>query len=298
MTEDTTTPAIEVDNLTYVFPNSVVGLHDINISLPQHSRTLLIGANGAGKSTLLRILAGKTLAKRGTISINGVDPFRSGVPGVTYLGTEWASNPVVRHDMPVPVLLASVGGDMFSKRRDELIDILDVDLAWHMHAVSDGERRRVQLVMGLLRPWTTLLLDEVTVDLDVLVRARLLDFLHRETMTRECAIVYATHIFDGLAEWPSHIVHIHMGRVIDIGSTAAILAAFVGTPEGKSVVNLRSYNNNSALLTLALKWLKDDLADRGKREEIKKLKWEDISQDEKTGGLTAFETYFKTSRAR
>ncbi|KAK9386878.1 P-loop containing nucleoside triphosphate hydrolase protein [Lipomyces mesembrius] len=291
-------PAIEVDNLTYVFPNSVVGLHDINITLPQHSRTLLLGANGAGKSTLLRILAGKTLAKRGTIRINGVDPFRSGVPGVTYLGTEWAANPVVRHDMPVPVLLSSVGGDMFPDRRDDLIDILDVDLAWHMHAVSDGERRRVQLVMGLLRPWRTLLLDEVTVDLDVLVRARLLDFLLRETLTRECAIVYATHIFDGLAEWPTHIAHIHMGRVIDIGNTAAIMAAFVRTAGGKSDVSLQSYSRNSALLTLALKWLKDDLADRGKREDVKKLKWEDISPDEMTGGLTAFETYFKASRAR
>ncbi|KAK9371331.1 P-loop containing nucleoside triphosphate hydrolase protein [Lipomyces kononenkoae] len=290
--------AIEVENLTYAFPNSVVGLLDIHISLPTRSRTLLVGANGAGKSTLLRILAGKTLAKRGTIRINGVDPFRSAVPGVTYLGTEWAANPVVRHDMPVPVLLASVGGDMFPNRRDELIDILDVDLGWHMHAVSDGERRRVQLVMGLLRPWTTLLLDEVTVDLDVLVRARLLEFLQRETATRDCAIVYATHIFDGLSDWPTHIAHIHMGRVIDIGDAAAVMAAFIGSGGGKSAANALSYNHNSALLMLALKWLKDDLADRGKREEIKKIKWEDISQEEKTGGLAPFETYFKVSRAR
>ena len=58
-----------------------------------------------------------------------------------------------------------------------------------------GERRRVQLAMGLMRPWSVLLLDEVTVDLDVLVRSELLDFLRQETISRECTIVYCTHIF-------------------------------------------------------------------------------------------------------
>lgn len=65
-----------------------------------------------------------------------------------------------------------------------------------MHAISDGERRRVQLTMGLMQPWDLLLLDEVcmfifrsvlanglislvqvTVNLDVLVRSNLLNFL-------------------------------------------------------------------------------------------------------------------------
>lgn len=60
-----------------------------------------------------------------------------------------------------------------------------------------GQRRRVQLVMGLLQPWELLLLDEVTVDLDVLVRADFLAYLKEETETRGATIVYATHIFDG-----------------------------------------------------------------------------------------------------
>jgi ABC-type molybdenum transport system ATPase subunit/photorepair protein PhrA len=38
----------------------------------------------------------------------------------------------------------------------------DVDLEWHMHEVSDGERRRVQIVSGLMAPWDVLLLDEVS----------------------------------------------------------------------------------------------------------------------------------------
>ena len=64
-------------------------------------------------------------------------------------------------------------------------------------------RGAVQLAMGLIRPWTVLLLDEITVDLDVLSRAEFLGWLKRETEARECTIVYATHILDNLAGWPT-----------------------------------------------------------------------------------------------
>jgi CCR4-NOT complex subunit CAF16 len=72
-------------------------------------------------------------------------------------------NPVVRGDIVVSVFLDSVGGYRHKERRDHLLDILDIDLGWHMHAISDGERRRVQLCMGLMSPWDVLLLDEVCV---------------------------------------------------------------------------------------------------------------------------------------
>ena len=58
-----------------------------------------------------------------------------------------------------------------------------------MHAISDGERRRVQLCMGLMGEWDLLLLDEVTVDLDVLVRDNLLNFLKEETINRGATVV-------------------------------------------------------------------------------------------------------------
>lgn len=67
----------------------------------------------------------------------------------------------MRHDIGVAELLDSIGGLVWRARREELVRILDVDEAWRMNCVSDGERRRVQLCMGLVRPWKVLLLDEV-----------------------------------------------------------------------------------------------------------------------------------------
>jgi CCR4-NOT complex subunit CAF16 len=216
MTTPTTGPApptIETTNLTYTFQNHSTGVSDITLSLPTRSRTLLIGANGAGKTTLLRLLAGKRLAPADTIRVSSVDPFKDTLEGVTYLGLEWVLNAIVRTDMGVEELLRSVGGDAYPERRDELVGVLDIDTSWRMHAVSDGERRRVQLAMGLIRPWRVLLLDEITVDLDVWSRAQFLGFLRRETESRECTVVYATHILDNLAGWPTHLLHMLLGRV-------------------------------------------------------------------------------------
>ena len=154
----------------------------------------------------MQILAGKRLIKDADVTIKGLDVFYQFPEGVTFLGTEWsvgskssnrsrligslishvsrAMNPVVRSDILVSHFLDSVGGYRHGERRDLLLDLLDIDLDWHMHNISDGERRRVQLCMGLMAPWDVLLLDEVTVDLDVLVRHQLLEFLKNDSEAR------------------------------------------------------------------------------------------------------------------
>ena len=253
-----TGPDIKVSSLSYAFPDGSRGLTNISLNLPPGSRTLLIGSNGAGKTTLLRLLSGKRMAPPNTIAIASVDPFAAGLEGVTYLGLEWVLNPIVRTDIAVPVLLDSVGGRHFPERRDELVRVLDIDLRWRMHAVSDGERRRVQLAMGLIRPWEVLLLDEITVDLDLLSRSNFLNWLREETERREATIVYATHILDNLVGWPTHLVHMAGGRVKEWGGMRKYEESSEERAYGKS--------GNSRLGELVLKWLKEDLDERGPRD--------------------------------
>jgi CCR4-NOT complex subunit CAF16 len=57
-----------------------------------------------------------------------------------------------------------------------------------------------------------LLLDEITVDLDVLGRADLMRFLVEECEQRGATIIYATHIFDGLEFWPTHVAYVARGE--------------------------------------------------------------------------------------
>lgn len=200
------------------------------------------------------------MAKAQTISISGSDPFSHPLSGITYLGMEWVLNPIVRTDISVDELLDSVGGTHFPDRRAELVDVLDIDTNWHMHAVSDGERRRVQLAMGLIRPWTVLLLDEVTVDLDVLARARFLGFLKKETETRGCMVVYATHILESAQNWATHVVRVSLGKVKRFGEAKEILdeeAEKAGKNKGEV-----------GLLDAVLGWLEEDLVERGPRNVV------------------------------
>ncbi|KAJ3312079.1 CCR4-NOT regulatory complex component [Blyttiomyces sp. JEL0837] len=255
-----TTDSVDVRDLTFDFGGPDI-LHNINLQLPRGSRTLLIGANGAGKSTLLRLLAGKTLSKS-PLRVLGKHPFFESSLGITYLGTEWAHNPIVRRDVPVARLLKTLGAERHPERCSRLLDIMDVNVDWHMHEVSDGQRRRVQIVLGLMEPWDILLLDEVTVDLDVLVRKDLLDFLKEETEIRGATILYATHIFDALGGWPSHVVHIAEGRVDKVRCVEGP-GGFPELDEAREIAKSDSgRTDNSPLLIVVEKWLREDLESR------------------------------------
>ncbi|UZJ57325.1 hypothetical protein CBS101457_006645 [Exobasidium rhododendri] len=251
--------SVDVQNLTFAFSaGQEPALQDCNLALTRGSRCLLIGANGAGKSTILRLLAGKRMpTKDSYMRVFGKDVFHDAPRGITYLGTEWAMNPVVRSDIQVSFFLDSVGGYRHKERRDQLLDILDVDTNWRMHAISDGERRRVQLTMGLMEPWDLLLLDEVTVDLDVQVRADLLAFLTEETKTRGATIIYATHIFDGLQNFPTQVIHMQHGTI-----TTKEPITWPPTQEDLSSGILPHLDTNeddaSPLLQTALTWLRQD----------------------------------------
>lgn len=134
-----------------------------------------------------------------------------------------------------------------------------IALEWRMHQVSDGQRRRVQIFLGLIRPFTVLLLDEVTVSLDVVVRQDLLRWLKRESETRKATIIYATHIFDGLDDWPTHLHYL-----CNKGCTG-----WQGRIEELQLYrDLRSKGEPSPLLRIAETWLRAELEDPDNEQEV------------------------------
>lgn len=268
MSGDESDYVVFTDKLCFQYPDEKrLGLDNIDIKLKKGDKYLLVGPNGAGKSTLLKILAGKKLIKSGTVKLFGVNPFdlqnnfRLNEKTIVYLGTEWANNEITKRDIKVDELISSVGGDYFQERRDQLIELLEIDHDWRMNRCSDGERRRVQLCMGLLKPFDFLLLDEVTIDLDVLVRQRLLEFLYAETQQRGSCIIYATHIFDGLGEWSDTVVHLRDGAIHERYQRAQI--SFTNASPDSHPVSNDSLGNLivsrvSSLYPVALNWLRRD----------------------------------------
>jgi CCR4-NOT complex subunit CAF16 len=205
-------PVIEVRDLRFAYrsdPREV--LAGVNLTVAAGHRVLVIGANGAGKTTLLRIIAGKHLLVPDTVSVLGVSAFHDPTLSsrLEFLGGRFP----FEVDLRVDEILARQQG-IDPVRRARLIDVLGVDVGWHMHAVSDGQRRRVQLLLGLMRPREVLLLDEITTDLDLIARQDLLAFLREESEQRGTTLLYATHIFDTLDRWATDIVYMAAGKVV------------------------------------------------------------------------------------
>jgi CCR4-NOT complex subunit CAF16 len=226
----TAAPAISVRDLHFAYrgdPRPV--LDGVDLDVPPGRRVLLIGANGAGKTTLLRVVAGKHMVDAARVRVLGMSAFHEPTLSsrLEFLGGRFPFDV----DLEVAEILARQQG-VDPARRDRLIDVLGVDTGWHMHAVSDGQRRRVQLLLGLLRPREVLLLDEVTTDLDLIARQDLLAFLRDESEVRGTTILYATHIFDLLDRWATDLVYLVAGKVMLHTPITALpeLASYAGEP--------------------------------------------------------------------
>ncbi|KNC76092.1 hypothetical protein, variant [Sphaeroforma arctica JP610] len=211
---DSGASVIEVTGLNYAYKGGMPVLFDVNMKMPKGARCLLVGANGTGKSTLLRILAGKKLVHSTKCEVLGHDPFQSTPNGLTYLGSEWANNPITRQDMRVTQLIRSSGGNEHRERRDRLLDILDINPNWRMHE-------------------------------------------------------YATHIFDGIGDWCTHLCHLSNGHVRLLKPVDDI----------EELVVLRAEHRNagygeSALLRLVEQWLREEF------EQRKKARWTKIIDED------------------
>ena len=258
--DDDHAESVRVDGLTYAYPGCEAVLKDWSLSLPPGSRCLLSGANGAGKTTVLHVLAGKSMVSEETVRVLGRPPFhdiRLTCEGeLSYLGAQWRRN-IGSAGADVPLQGDISAGKMIygvpnvdADRRDRLVKLLDVDLEWSMKALSDGQRRRVQICLGLLKPYKVLLCDEITVDLDILGRLDLLRFFQEECETRGATIIYATHIFDGMSDWMTHLAFTSNGA-LKYGGKKEDIPEIQGTKH---------------LLTTIESWLRIDRDERRARE--------------------------------
>jgi len=242
MTTDAAAIGVRRLNFSYVQDPEVV-LRDVQLQFQPGTRTLLLGRNGAGKSTLLRIMGGKHMVAQEAVHVLGRPAFHdtSLASEVAFLGGPFPFTADIRVR---EILDRSL--DVNPQRESLLLDVLGVDPQWRMYRLSDGQRRRVQLLLGLLHPTRVILLDEVTTDLDIVARADLLAFLRQESEQHGVTVVYATHILDGLYEWATHLVWLDQGRVK--------LHARMG--EVEDIEQLRREGSPSPLLRAVERWFR------------------------------------------
>ena len=206
---------IKVKNLTFNYPNSEKIFNNLTLNIKKGERCLLVGSNGSGKTTLLNILGGKHMVNVDSVLVLDQPSFHNTHPNITLLTGNWSktvsfagTNVAYQSDITVLKMLKELK-NYDVNRLKKLLAVLDVNLSWRMHLVSDGQRRRVQILLGLIQPCDVLLLDEITVDLDLVSRNNFLNFLKDESENNNLTILYATHIFDRLDEWCTNIAYVN-----------------------------------------------------------------------------------------
>jgi ABC-2 type transport system ATP-binding protein len=138
----TTTTAIDVTGMVKTFGN-VRALDGLNLSVDTGEVHGFLGPNGAGKSTAIKVLLGQLRADAGSATVLGGDPWRDSVelhrrlayvPGDVNLWPNLSGGEVID-------LLARLRGGMDTRRRDELLERLELDPRKKGRAYSKGNRR-------------------------------------------------------------------------------------------------------------------------------------------------------------
>jgi lipopolysaccharide export system ATP-binding protein len=202
-------------------------LHGLDLVVEAGERVAVLGPNGAGKSTLFEAVAGR-LRHDGRVRFDGWEPGRRGLPARARRGLGYVPQ------QPSAFADLTVRGNLQAALRsparqapvqpDELPAALD---RWGLtgladrraHALSGGERRRLEVARALLLQPRLLLLDEPFAGLDPRGRAALADGLRGDLGS--LALVVTDHAAPDLLAFCERCVILVDGRVAWDGPTAS-----------------------------------------------------------------------------
>ena len=212
-----TTPII-AERLTKTY-DELAALSDFSFKARAGDLVALVGHNGSGKSTFLRLAAGLLEPTDGQVRISGAPAGSLDARAeLSFIPDE----PVLYDDLSVREHVEYIGRlhgyDEWPDRADDLIDALGLttradDLPSRF---SRGLRQKTSLVLGLVRPFSALMIDEPFVGLDPAGQHALTELLIETAAAGACVIV-ATHQLEFL-EHASRCVGLRDGEVAFSGA--------------------------------------------------------------------------------
>jgi ABC-2 type transport system ATP-binding protein len=187
-----------------------------------------LGPNGAGKTTTMRMLATLIKPTSGTAIVAGCDlgkdpvGVRRGIGYVPQSGSTLpeaiAGDEVVDHARLYGVPKAKAAAD-----GQRLFEELDLPGLWRRQCktLSGGQRRRLDIVMGLIHNPKLIFLDEPTTGLDPQARANLWEHI-RHLRSRGATIFLTTHYLDEADALCDRILVIDHGKIVASGTPEAL----------------------------------------------------------------------------
>jgi len=211
-------------------------LKGLDISVYADEVVAMLGPNGAGKSTTVEILEGYRTASGGEVSVLGVNPahgddgWRSQIGVVLQNSSDhgkWKVRELLTHiaDFYVPYV------DPWSI--EELLDLvgLSEQSGQKVQTLSGGQRRRLDVALGVVGRPSLLFLDEPTTGFDPQARRDFHELVHRLSDLEGVTILLTTHDLAEAEKLASRIVILADGRIVANGSPLELTHAVSNTAE-------------------------------------------------------------------
>lgn len=203
----------------------------IDLDIARGETFALLGPNGAGKSTTVEILEGYRLRTAGEVSVLGVDPAHGGLDWKARLGIvlQSATEPGTA---TVREQLTHFAGFYPDPRDvDEVIAAVGLEEKARMRVskLSGGQRRRVDVALGLIGRPELLFLDEPTTGFDPEARREFWQLI-RSLKAEGTTILLTTHYLDEAAQLGDRAGVILGGRLVDVGRIGELGGAEARVP--------------------------------------------------------------------
>ncbi|MDN5931143.1 MAG: ATP-binding cassette domain-containing protein, partial [Pseudonocardia sp.] len=207
----------------------------IDLDVAPDELVAVLGPNGAGKTTTMRMLTTLIPPTSGTATVAGHDVVaepaavrrRIGYVGQGN-GAGHAQRP--RDELYTQGLVYGLDRRVAGRRADELLESLDLtELGTRrVSDLSGGQRRRLDVAMGLVHAPSLLFLDEPSTGLDPHNRANLWQHIAAMRAAHHMTIVLTTHYLDEADAMAERVVVVDHGRVIADDSPDALKARLAG----------------------------------------------------------------------
>ncbi|MEK4325576.1 ABC transporter ATP-binding protein [Paenibacillus sp. FSL R7-0312] len=212
-------------------------IHGVDLVIPDHKISVIIGSNGCGKSTLLKTMARLIKPTSGKVTLDGKPISKMPAKPLARVIGLLPQSPIVPEGISVADL---VGRGRFPhqsllggwSRKDyeavaEAMEIMNItEFANHnIDELSGGQQQRVWIAMALAQQTDILFLDEPTTFLDITYQVEILDLLTDLNRKHGTTIVMVLHDINLSARYADHIFALHTGKLVAAGTPAEVITS-------------------------------------------------------------------------
>jgi D-methionine transport system ATP-binding protein len=226
---------LEIRGLRKVFPNGVVALDGVDLSVAKGEIFGVIGRSGTGKSTLIRCVNRLEEPTAGSIHVGGEDVTRMhGAQlratrrriGMIFQQFNLLSSRTAAENVALPLEIAGIGRAERRRRALELLELggLSDRASAHPGQLSGGQKQRVGIARALASEPDVLLSDEATSALDAETTNSVLDLIREINAELGLTVLLITHELDVVRRVCDSVALLDAGRVVESGPLGDVVA--------------------------------------------------------------------------